>query len=145
MTAASDTSTELIGSSQSRSFWWNDDSAGHYGPLALACGKLGRKCVHQSRIEAHQLENLSNAMASVFAAGSEGAQALADLLFDGEPRRQGGHRFLEHHLREDIVDARNIAAIISQKPGGDSQNGGLTGAALAHQRHALAKLDGEID
>ena len=65
MVAASDTSMALIGSSQSRSFGGTMMARAKTARWHCPTGELGRQRVHQGRIEADQLQCLSDATATV--------------------------------------------------------------------------------
>ncbi len=132
--------------------------AGDGGSLGLSAGELGGVSVGE-RLEADLAEPVAGGLAGRVSAAAGASGAECDVVEDGQVREQQG--FLGQQgdvpvVRGDVHLAalaatagelaaveRDVAAVGSQQPGGDGQDGGLPGAVGSQERHGLALGDVE--
>ena len=117
------------------------------------------EAVNLRLVQAYGAHQLSNTLVLV-ALVTKRVQRLLDDLFDRHARVQRAHRILEHHLQvaaglltRRVVEFRGILTAQHNAAAGSGiqvhdlqQGGGLAGAGLAHDSHALtgAKVEGDV-
>ena len=162
------TSSAVVGSSAMTSFGLQASAMAIIDALAHAAGELVRVIMHAARGigDLHQLQHLDGAGERLLLRQAlVAAQALGDLLADGQHRIERGHRLLEDEadlLGADLVqfiagERHQVAALEHDLALDDAarrhrdqfqdrhRRDGLAAAGFADDAERLALVDGDVD